>query len=363
MFNQCSFSCHKVQFLPRGKGIGGSSQLNYLLHFDGHRKDFDRWVANGADLWTINDEEDLPNVVDAENKCTSEHTCSISDKTTTNLNSQNLFRTKLRTTPITYDYSPLASTFIDASTELYRQNLSSYNYYLAKYNTQKGLRHSAYHAYLQPAFRRENLKILISTRVHRIILKQKNAIGVWITEDSFQRAPLKIHAAREVIVSAGAYHTPQILKLSGIGPSKELKRFGIKVLHDSPMVGQNLHDHLSMPLYVTISEPISVTRSNVLNIWEVLNYFLHGTGLFSNFGVLGYLNDRQGEFGTGIFGVGSIDERLLRRIVNTDRDVCVSSLSSIQFISKTSLNICLNFRFFGRIFHFTMTLNRTDLFY
>lgn len=313
----------QVQFLPRGKGIGGSSQLNYLLHFDGHRKDFDRWVANGADLWTIDDETDLINVKDFKNGCTTEHSCSITDKVATNLKSQNLLRTRLKTTPITYDYSPLSSTFIDASTELCRQNSSSYNYHLAKYNTHKGLRHSVYHAYLKPAFQRQNLKILISTRVHRIILKQKNAIGVWVTEDNFQRVPQKIHAAREVIVSAGAFHSPQILKLSGIGPVKELKRFDIKVVHNSPMIGRNLYDHSSMPIYVSISEPMSVTRSNVLNIWEVLNYFLHGTGLFSNFAVLGYLNDRQGEFGTGIFGVGSIDERLLHRIVNTDRDVRV----------------------------------------
>lgn len=321
-----------MQFLPRGKGIGGSSQLNYLLHFDGHRKDFDRWMENGADLWTIDDETDFTNVKNFKNGCSTEHSCSITDTVAVDIKSQNLLRTRLQTTSITYDYSPLSSTFIDASIELSHRNLSSYNYRLAKYNTHKGLRHSVYQTYLKPAFRRQNLKILISTRVHRIILKQKNAIGVWVTEDNFQRSPQKIHAAREVIVSAGAFHTPQILKLSGIGPAKELKRFDIKVIHNAPMIGRNLYDHPSMPLYASISEPMSVTRSNVLNIWEILNYFLHGTGLFSNFGVLGYLNDHQGEFGTGIFGVGSIDERLLRRIVNTDRDVRVFTFNYLIHI-------------------------------
>lgn len=313
--------CDKVQFLPRGKGIGGSSQLNYLLHFDGHRNDFDRWVENGADLWTINDEVDLTNAKHFKNGCTAEHSCSDSDTITTDTKSQNLLRTRLRTTPITYDYSQLASTFIDASAELCHRNSSDFEYHLAKYNTHKGLRHSVYHAYLKPAFRRQNLKILLSTRVHRIILKQKNAVGVWVTEDNFKRTPLKIHAAREVIVSAGAFHTPQILKLSGIGPAKELKRFNIKVIHNAPMIGRNLYDHSSMPLYVSVNESITVTRSKVLSVWEVLNYFLHGDGLFSNFGVLGYLNDRNADFGSGIFGVGSIDERILRRIVNTDREV------------------------------------------
>lgn len=310
-----------MQFLPRGKGIGGSSQLNYLLHFDGHRKDFDRWAANGADLWTIENEEDLRNVENFKNGCGNEHSCSITDKEAVNIKTKGLLQTKLHTTPITYDYSPLTSTFIDAARELNDHNSTNFQYHLAKYNTQKGLRHSVYQAYMKPAFRRQNLKILLSARVHRIIFKQKNAIGVWVTEDNFQRAPQKIHAAREIIVSAGAFHTPQILKLSGIGPANELKRFDIKVVHNAPMIGRNLYDHLSMPLYVSVSEPMSVIRSNVLDIWEVLNYFLHGTGLFSNFGVLGYLNDRQANYGTGLFGVGSIDERLLRRIVNTDREV------------------------------------------
>lgn len=307
--------------MPRGKGIGGSSQLNYLLHFDGNRKDFDRWMANGADLWTIDDEEEIDEK--RSNYGCNEQFCSINDaKKVETRKEANLLRTQLPTTPITYDYSLLSSKFVDGSFELYQKNSSNLDYHLVKYNTYHGVRHSTYQSYLKPAFGRPNLKIVLSTRVHRILFKQRNAIGVLAAEDYLMRTPQKIHAAREVILSAGAFHTPQILKLSGIGPIKELKRYDISVVQNAPMVGRNLYDHLSMPIYVSVSETMSVTRSKVLNIFEMFNYLLHGTGIFSNFGVIGYLTDRDNDHGTGIFGVGTIDERLLQKIVNYDGDVC-----------------------------------------
>lgn len=292
-----------------------------MLHFDGNRRDFDRWIANGADLWTIDDEDEFMN--EGTNECNMD-SCTSSDTKSHLIERPSLLRTELRTTPITYDYSMLSAKFVDASAELYRQNSSRLEYHLVKYNTRKGLRHSSYQTYLKPAFSRPNLKVVLSTRVHRILIKQKSAIGVLVSEDNFRREPQQIFAAREIILSAGAFHTPQILKLSGIGPSKELKRFEIKVVHNSPLVGRNLYDHISMPIYVSVNEPMSVTRSKVLNVFEILNYFLHGTGLFSNFGVIGYLNDIEQHHGTGIFGVGTIDERLLRKIVNYDKDVCIS---------------------------------------
>lgn len=309
--------------MPRGKGIGGSSQLNYLIHFDGNRKDFDRWVANGADLWTIDDEYDDIYEKNTPNKC-NEDSCSINDAIKPEFHKENnLLRTQLHTTPITYDYSLLSSTFVDGSFELYQNNPSNLEYHLVKYNTYNGVRHSVYHAYLKPAFGRANLKIVLNTRVHRILFRQRNAIGILATEDNLKQAPHKIHAAREVILSAGAFHTPQILKLSGVGPLKELKRYDIAAVHNSPMIGRNLYDHISMPIYVSVNESMSVTRSKVLNVLEIFNYLLHGTGIFSNFGVIGYLTDRENNHGTGIFGVGTIDERLLRKIVNYDGDVSV----------------------------------------
>lgn len=313
----------KIQYLPRGRGIGGSSQINYMLHFDGNKKDLLQWEANGAELW---DFEESPSEKYFTESCNKD-SCSIKDQKESELATNNLLPTFLRTTPITYDYSLLSSAFIDGSIELHRKNISNLEYNLAKYNTYRGLRYSAYHSYLKPVLHRKNLKIVLSTKVHKILFKNKNAIGVSAT-GMYSFGIQKVFASREVILSAGAFHTPQILKLSGVGPAKELKRFDIGVLHNSPMVGRNLYDHLSMPIYVSVSEKMSVTRSKVLNVLEVLRYLFYGDGIFSNFGVIGYLNDRDDVHGTGIFGVGTISEKLLRKIVNYDKEVDIFSFYS-----------------------------------
>lgn len=296
--------------------------MNYLLHFDGNKRDLDRWKSFGVDLWHYDSEDDVSIQKDAKSDC-SEDVCTAPDKNIPEIVPPTLFRTRFVTTPITYDYSMLSSKFVDGSMELHQKNLSSLEYHLVKYNTYHGLRYSSYHAYLRPAFTRPNLKVVMSTRVRKVVFQNKNAIGVSVTADNHIRAPETIHAAKEVILAAGAFQSPQILKLSGIGPMKELRRFEINVVHNSPMVGRNLYDHMSMPIYVSVNETMSVTRSKVLNVYEILNYLLHGTGTFSNFGVIGYLNDAENDHGTGIFGVGTIDERLLRKIVNYDGEVIV----------------------------------------
>lgn len=163
----------------------------------------------------------------------------------------------------------------------------------------------------------------MDTRVHRIeIDDSSNANGVRVTEDNFKYASRTIRARREILLCAGAFHTPQLLKLSGIGPSSELQRNKIRIVHDSPSVGANLYDHLSLPLYVTVNVSASVTRDKVLNIGEILNYLLHGSGIFANFGVIGYLNGGpETHHGIGLFGVGTIDERVLKKIVNYHKEV------------------------------------------
>lgn len=294
--------------------------MNYLLHFDGNKKDLDKWRAHGAVHWYFDGENAVPNQEDAKNDC-SENVCSASDKGQPDIVRPELFKTRFLTTPITYDYSLLSSKFVDGSLELHRKNSLSLEYQLAKYNTYRGQRYSSYYAYLKPAFARPNLKVIMNSKVRKVLFKNKNAFGVSVTSDSYISEPVTIHAAKEVILAAGAFQTPQILKLSGIGPLKELNRFDINVIHNSPMIGRNLYDHMSMPIYVSVNETMSVTRSKVLNIFEILNYLLHGTGIFSNFGVIGYLFDAENDHGTGIFGVGTIDERLLRKIVNYDGDV------------------------------------------
>lgn len=130
-----------------------------------------------------------------------------------------------------------------------------------------------------------------------------------------------MHAKHEIILSAGAYQTPQILKLSGIGPEIELKSLNITVVKDVPSLGSNLFDHMHMPLYVSISEPIiSLTMDKVISADEILKYLLHGTGFYSNFGVVGYAVTQNGS-AVGLFGTGSIDEKLFRGVSNYNKEV------------------------------------------
>lgn len=150
----------------------------------------------------------------------------------------------------------------------------------------------------------------------QILFKNNIATTVVVSTEKNLASTETIHTKNEIILSAGVFHSPQILKLSGIGPKQELKRYRIKLVHDSPKVGMNLHDHLNFPLYITVNESMSIIRDKVLNLWEIKKYLFEGKGLFSNFGVVGYLNDVNNNYGIGIFGAGTIDEKFLRKIVN-----------------------------------------------
>lgn len=274
-----------------------------MLHFDGREEDYGRWRAQGAENWNFTG-----------------------------------LRTKLHTTSIPYEYSILSKALVDGAVQL-NVHKHQLEYQLAKYNVKNGLRHTTFHSYLRPSYERPNLKILLNTRCHRIqINAQKVADGVFISEDNFSGAERVIRAAKEIILSAGSFHTPQILKLSGVGPSNELSRFKIPVTSNSPMVGRNLFDHISLPLYVTVNETASITQSKVLSSKELLNFMLHGQGILANFGVIGYLSDRQMDHSVGIFGVGSIDERMLRKITNTEKGVR-RSINLLKFSRKPKIRI------------------------
>lgn len=152
--------------------------------------------------------------------------------------------------------------------------------------------------------------------IQQILFKNNVATSVVISPENNLTSTQIIHTKHEIILSAGTFQSPQILKLSGIGPKQELTRHRINIVHHSPKVGSNLYDHLNLPLFVTVNETMSVTKEKILSFQQIAKYLFYGTGVFSNFGVIGFLNDDENEHGIGIFGVGTIDENLLRRIVN-----------------------------------------------
>lgn len=131
---------------------------------------------------------------------------------------------------------------------------------------------------------------------------------------------IEIKTAKEVIICAGAFQTPQILKLSGIGPATELNRHRIPVVHDSPNVGQNYFDHLNLPLFVSINATASVTLDKILHPRTIVDYLSKGTGVLATTAVAGIGSLRGGKFGVILFGMGSVDEQALRHVSNLQQD-------------------------------------------
>lgn len=140
------------------------------------------------------------------------------------------------------------------------------------------------------------------------------------------------HVRREVILAAGSLNTPHILMHSGIGPKNQLKAKGIPVKYHSPNIGRNLYDHLNVPLFVTLNDTTSITKDKILSFKEIWSYLVHGDGLFSNFGVLGYVHSTMENHSVGLFGVGAIDEDALRGVANYDQEVKTSSKNQTKII-------------------------------
>lgn len=153
----------------------------------------------------------------------------------------------------------------------------------------------------------------------KIHFQRNQAVSVLVSPENNFKETYEIIARNEIILSAGAFQTPQLLKLSGIGPEKELNAFKITPIVNSPGIGENLYDHLNVPIFVSINESISVTADKILSFRELWNYVLKGQGVFGRFGVTGFVN--EGDYGVGIFGAGSIDEDVLRDISNAMKDV------------------------------------------
>jgi choline dehydrogenase len=216
---------------------------------------------------------------------------------------------------------PLPRATMEATAIFLAQN-RPFGYKLAEFTIKNGVRWSAYHEFLRPAGKKnKNLKILKATRVHKVLFDDsKRATHVLVSADSDLGKVTKISARREIILSAGAIQTPQILKLSGIGATEELAKLNIKTVHDSPKVGTNYFDHMSLPLFVSLDQPASVTKAKVLTVGALTDYLLHGSGVMGNPGVVGVGSAQNDTYGVIMFGLGTVDEDLFRGIANYRKD-------------------------------------------
>ncbi|XP_069696324.1 neither inactivation nor afterpotential protein G isoform X2 [Periplaneta americana] len=318
---------------PRGRGLGGSGQLNYLLHYTGSKEDFARWERSGATGWSRSDLEPyISRMLGVEHTHTT-HTSyclnnyhsilmsAIPQKTSDIQHKchkdykmvKNNARPMIHITEVDVSDSALGQAFLDAGKEL-AEEYEDLSFSTAQSTVFKGQRWSSLDGYLRPVLGRSNLHVMLNTKVTKVVTDDTRSVqGVEIKVGEEPTTKL-IKSNREVVLSAGAINTPHILLQSGIGSRAQLQKHGIPLVSDL-QVGYNLHDHLNLPLYVSLDSPVSVTLDKVQSLRQLWDYMIHGKGLLASSAVVG-VGMAESDIGLMLFGMGSADERTLRDIAN-----------------------------------------------
>jgi choline dehydrogenase len=240
----------RTVFQPRGKVLGGSSSINGLLYVRGQHEDYDRWRQRGNAGWGYDDV--LPYFRKAENQQRG------ADK----------YHGAGGPLPVS-DWrhaDPLSEAFVVAAAQTGIPTNPDFNGAsqegagFFQTTTQRGRRASTAYSYLRPAKNRSNLDVETSALAQRILFEGRRARAVEYRQSGALRTA---RARKEILVSSGAYNSPQLLQLSGVGPAELLKQHGIDIVLDAPGVGNDLQDHLQVRLVTRCSQP--VTLNDILN--------------------------------------------------------------------------------------------------
>ena len=238
-------------FTPRGKVLGGSSSINGLVYIRGQREDYDGWRIPGWDFKSLE-----PYFEKAESQL------KVSD----------------------LERHELCEAFIAAAQKIGIPRNDDFNgatqegtgYYRA--TAYRGRRRSTAIAYLRPVERRPNLRVEVNALATKILFDGRRATGVAYRQNGTSRT---VHANKEVILSGGAFNSPQLLELSGIGAAKRLEDLGIAVVHDSPQVGEQLQDHFYVRTFWRCCKTITL-NDDMASLWRKagigLRYILKKTG-------------------------------------------------------------------------------------
>jgi choline dehydrogenase len=254
--------CHNRRVIaPRGRVLGGSSSINGLIYIRGQAEDFNVWRQLGNTGWSF--EEVLPyfrKSEDNERGADQFHgiggPLAISDLC---------------------DRHPLAEAFVEAAVQCGHPRNDDFNGSVQEgagyYQTtmRNGVRSSTAAGYLKPARRRANLKVVSEALATRIVFEGRRATGIEYLAGNEKR---RASANAEVIVAGGAFNSPQLLQLSGLGPASLLQSHGIAVVADAPGVGDDLNDHISGRIMLRCKEPI--TLNDAVRSWTgKLTHGLH----------------------------------------------------------------------------------------
>ena len=256
----------------RGRVLGGSSSINGMVFVRGHPKDFDEWASKGAKNWTYAD--CLPYFKRLENW----------------MGPSDGYRGKGGPIGVSRGndmrLNPLYRAFLDAGQQAGYPYTQDYNgehqegFSPMQMNVSNGVRNSTALCYLHPIKSRKNISVFSNSSVTKLLFENTRCCGA---EYVIGKARNTVKANREVILCAGAIGSPQILQLSGIGPSKLLTQHGIPVLKELPGVGENLQDHLEVFFQYVCKQPISLNRQLSLPRKALigLQWLLFRTGLGS----------------------------------------------------------------------------------
>jgi choline dehydrogenase len=270
---------------PRGRVVGGSGSINGMVYSRGNPRDYADWVAAGATGWSY--AEVLPYFLRSENNqdlpASRFHGHGgpmnvMRPRRPNQLNRDFIAATQGLGFPGTEDFTGPTNEGVG-----FRQGV-----------IRAGKRETTARTFLRPALARGNVTLYTDALVLRVVVEAGRAVGVIYEREGRQH---EVRAAREVILSAGAVQTPQILQLSGIGPAAQLQAGGIKPVHDLPGVGRNLQDHLACPVMMSTTNSTSYgisPKALPRGMWNVMQYLLGRTGPFASnvFESVGFLKTK-----------------------------------------------------------------------
>jgi choline dehydrogenase len=275
---------NRKMLIPRAKSVGGCTTVNGMIYTRGHRTDYDHWAALGNRDWDY--ESVLPYFKKAEGwqggGVTAVHGSDGPLKTS---------RSQLS--------SPISTAWLEAG----QQAGYPYNDDLNQGEQEgvgpcdgtlaDGIRSSVSRCYITPVRHRKNLTVITRAVVTKIIVQGGRAVGIEYEEGGQKKT---LRAKKEVILCGGAFNSPHLLQVSGIGDPDHLRQAGIKLEHALPGVGRNLQDHVGCGLKVRITKPYSVLKYLKLHrqLLGVLQYFTTGGGAGAAHGVevMGFLKTR-----------------------------------------------------------------------
>lgn len=258
-------------YQPRGRVLGGSSSINAMVYIRGVPADYDRWSEAGATGWSFQDVLPYFRKSQDQERGEDEYHGTGGPLTVSDLRYKN----------------PLSRMFLEAARQLGLPGNDDFNgasqegvgFY--QVTQRDGRRCSAAVAYLVPAQSRNNLAVITGAQVEKILMDGKRAVGVQYLRRGCEET---LQANREVLLSAGALQSPQLLMLSGIGPGAHLQEHGINVVRDAPGVGDNLQDHFDYTVTrrVKSSQAMGYTFSRTVRAIPDLVRYLRRDGPYTS---------------------------------------------------------------------------------